>query len=1200
MLLLNKRINLIIFSFTLLLFVGFVSQPSYVFADENLNTADEWLDYARREPNSSSQLTAYIQGYNLYPEDTRFTDGINDRAKSLLNYASNQHQLGHFQSAISRYNLILSAPSLHESIKYEASLKKELAEQEKKFPNADDLVRTARNQSNSSAQLTAYIEGYYYYPRDSRFKDGINDRATSLINFARGQHEAGNFASALIRYDLILSAPVLDENIKNEVVSLREFAVQGKQYKTADQQFNFARNEPNSSAQLTAYIKGYEMFPHDKRFEDGINDRASSLFNFASGQHQIGNYGSAILRYNLILSAPVLNKTIKNEVEKNLQYALEGKRTADLQYLFAKNEPNSSAQLTAHIKGYEMYPEDGRFEDGINDRAQSLLNFASRQHESGNFGSAILRYELILSAPILDSQIRREVETKLDFANRNRTYPSADDQFDFAKNEPNSSAQLVAYIEGYEMYPHDQRFEDGINDRARSLLNYATNQHELGNLTSANMRYELILSSPVLDKFIKQEAELKKSFADRNKSIPTANEMFNTARNEQTSSAQLTAYIQGHVIYPEDQRFVEGINDRAQSLLRWASEQQQDGNFSTAVNRYNLILTAPVLDPGIKYEAEIKLEYALQQKKIPTANDLYNLAVAGPNSSAQLTTYITGYVLYPDDSRFEEGINDRARSLLNFASNQHLLGNYGSALLRYELILSSPVLDDRLRLETEAKKAFANDRKIYRTAEEQLIYAEKQPNSSAQLSAYIDGYILYPSDERFISGINDRAHSLLNYANNQHRAGNFSTAIHRYNLILDSYGVDESIKENVRVYLRLAVDGDILGSEIVQYTTYNVTLSQAINTQLGLNPPPQTDKYRNTPVYIHSSLLDIIEKGVVSSGVNVRTSPSTGGNNIDFTTTSTITVTIEEEVEGSSVSGDTKWYKIKHNNKTLYVHNSVINVSDVAIVKSTANIRQSASSSSHSFGTVSSGTEMRVLSKRTGTSVGGNNVWYQLDFNRTWRNATIDDFKAYLDPNNHDIFQHLVLSSSVGVPSTELNKLLSGKGILHGTGQAFIDAGREHSVNEVYLISHALLETEHGRSTLATGVEVGRNSSGNAVRVTSSNRSNLTNIRTVYNMFGIGAYDNTAVTSGAIYAYNQGWFTPEAAIIGGAKFIGEDYIHNRDKQNTLYKMRWNPARPGVKQYATDMGWAVKQVSTIKNFYNQLDNPVLHFDIPVYR
>ncbi|MBU9720598.1 MULTISPECIES: peptidoglycan-binding protein [Bacillaceae] len=390
---------------------------------------------------------------------------------------------------------------------------------------------------------------------------------------------------------------------------------------------------------------------------------------------------------------------------------------------------------------------------------------------------------------------------------------------------------------------------------------------------------------------------------------------------------------------------------------------------------------------------------------------------------------------------------------------------------------------------------------------------------------------------------------------------------------------------------------------IVTFTEYAVTFNGALNTQLAMSIPPQTDAYRNLPAFIHSSLVSIDHKGVISSGVNIRTSPdSTTSSNIQTTTTSQITVNVIEEVTGNSVNGNNKWFKIEHNNRELYVHDSVINISDIAIITSNGNVYESANTSSHNFGRVTPGDELKefvIVRELTGTRINGSNKWYQINF-RTWRNAKRSDVIPFFDPNQNDIFQHLVLSSSAGVSASQLNAILSGRGTLNNTGKYFIDGGKKHSVNEVYLIAHALHETGNGSSTLARGVEVGLNSNGQPRRVTSSNRNSLTDIKTTYNMYGIGAADTCPISCGAEEAYKQGWFSIEEAIIGGAEFIGRRYIHNQYQQNTLYKMRWNPANPGYPQYATDMEWATKQISRIKNLYDQLENPVLHFDIPVYK
>lgn len=189
------------------------------------------------------------------------------------------------------------------------------------------------------------------------------------------------------------------------------------------------------------------------------------------------------------------------------------------------------------------------------------------------------------------------------------------------------------------------------------------------------------------------------------------------------------------------------------------------------------------------------------------------------------------------------------------------------------------------------------------------------------------------------------------------------------------------------------------------------------------------------------------------------------------------------------------------------------------------------------------------------------------------------------------MFQFLLLSGSAGSTAADLDKILAGKGILNGTGAHFMQASRDNNINEIFLVSLALHETGNGTSTLANGSDF-------------PDQDNLfpgQGTVKVYNMFGIGAYDSNPNYYGALRAYQERWFTPEAAILGGAKFASASYVnHPSYFQNTLYKMRWNPNAPGTHQYATDMGWAAKQVSRIKSLYDMLEGYTLVFDIPRYQ
>ncbi|WP_353462442.1 glucosaminidase domain-containing protein [Mammaliicoccus sciuri] len=208
------------------------------------------------------------------------------------------------------------------------------------------------------------------------------------------------------------------------------------------------------------------------------------------------------------------------------------------------------------------------------------------------------------------------------------------------------------------------------------------------------------------------------------------------------------------------------------------------------------------------------------------------------------------------------------------------------------------------------------------------------------------------------------------------------------------------------------------------------------------------------------------------------------------------------------------------------------------------------------------------------------------------RNATRAEVKDAMDTSKYvndpvQKYQFLDLNKSQNISVTKLNNLLRGKGILENQGSAFSQAAKAVGINEIYLISHALLETGNGTSDLANGGAIDQN--GNV---------DLNAQTKYYNMFGVGAIDKNALYGGIKYAQQAGWNTPEKAILGGAQFIANNYI--KSGQNTLYKMRFNPQNPGVHQYATGIDFAKSNAKRISDFYQQIQIYGQYYDVDQYK
>lgn len=233
------------------------------------------------------------------------------------------------------------------------------------------------------------------------------------------------------------------------------------------------------------------------------------------------------------------------------------------------------------------------------------------------------------------------------------------------------------------------------------------------------------------------------------------------------------------------------------------------------------------------------------------------------------------------------------------------------------------------------------------------------------------------------------------------------------------------------------------------------------------------------------------------------------------------------------------------------------------------------------------------LSEWANKELKGNNSVYD---NRlgSWPKASKNLIEYYMNPNNfldnNSKYMFMKLNYFDCISAEQLNTVLKGKGVFQGKGQAFLKAGKENNVNPIYLVAHALHETGNGTSKLSTGILV-KSVDGKAVEP-----------KKTYNIWGIRAYDSDPNKCGSEYAYKMKWFSVDAAIEGGAKFISSNYINSRGKQNTLYKMKWDiePSSRGyLHQYATDINWAFAQTRYIRSILNLAGNLKLQYEIPEF-
>lgn len=250
-------------------------------------------------------------------------------------------------------------------------------------------------------------------------------------------------------------------------------------------------------------------------------------------------------------------------------------------------------------------------------------------------------------------------------------------------------------------------------------------------------------------------------------------------------------------------------------------------------------------------------------------------------------------------------------------------------------------------------------------------------------------------------------------------------------------------------------------------------------------------------------------------------------------------------------------------------------------------------------------------SKKTYSYSYAKDEYYRDSREVNWWQASTEAIKYYMDPRNYltssNIFTFEALSYQKNYQtSTVVDKIL-GSSFMPGVytkfnggtyTTAFMDAAQTHNVSPVYLASRIL--QEQGKNGSATGL--GGNFTYN--NKTYSGIFNFYNIKTAGNdpttglVWAMGGADRTATS------YGRPWNSPYKCIIGGAKFLGEDYISIG--QNTRYFEKFAVSVSSGRythQYQQNITAPLTEGISAYNSYagvsGLLDEPLM-FIIPIYK
>ncbi|MGL4521139.1 MAG: SH3 domain-containing protein [Bacilli bacterium] len=229
-------------------------------------------------------------------------------------------------------------------------------------------------------------------------------------------------------------------------------------------------------------------------------------------------------------------------------------------------------------------------------------------------------------------------------------------------------------------------------------------------------------------------------------------------------------------------------------------------------------------------------------------------------------------------------------------------------------------------------------------------------------------------------------------------------------------------------------------------------------------------------------------------------------------------------------------------------------------------------------------------------------------------------FENYINPSSaHNMMQFLRIDEYRNVDVNKINPLLKDRGVLSNRGQFFINSAKKFNIDPIYFIAQSIHETGWGKSTLANGVTISeiakKGPDGKYIEIR-NNKNELVAYQmeklpqpvVVYNLYGIGAYDNTAAFPtrarilGTTRAYEEGWTSISRAIDGAAQFVSNNYAKStKYYQNTVYKFRFNPLEKyRWHQYATT-SWYAKEIGQLMVSFAPAYEPnnTFTYDLPSF-
>ncbi len=371
---------------------------------------------------------------------------------------------------------------------------------------------------------------------------------------------------------------------------------------------------------------------------------------------------------------------------------------------------------------------------------------------------------------------------------------------------------------------------------------------------------------------------------------------------------------------------------------------------------------------------------------------------------------------------------------------------------------------------------------------------------------------------------------------------------------------------------------------------------------------PNEDNNQNTQKPNESNKVPTKGKVVnVTSNLRVRSGPGTSYS---------VKGSLNNNDQFNIIEKSGSWYKISKGSLEGYISGDYVQILEYGNNSSNNSGTESKPNDTNKPNTDNSQTNQsngKVVYTNYNMSL---NEYVRIQHERVPKYST-DYFEGYINPDKaQNQYQFLRVDKFRNINASALDAYLekSDAGVLKGQSNAFISAAKNYSIDPLYFVAQSIHETGYGKSILAKGVtiteiaDMSKEKYNDKGQLIGYEMIKLSKPTTVYNLYGIGAYDNSnvfpnrALIAGTTYAYNKGWTSVSKAISGAAEFVSTNYINSsKYEQNTLYKMRYMHNNQYIwHQYATSPWYAQsigEQISNMTYMYSNKND--LLYDKPKF-